>query len=183
VSSTGLFPLSSALVDGLISVDFSANCLARLVSLRRFEEVDEYILSLPKSHPIHSLSREQYQDIVSGPILGLFWSIRVVSLFHDRDVHDPFNCFLLGKSSISQYVTVGSDVASIPLINSIASRYVRPASTTPRTCTSTATPPPTITSPSSSCSRARRTASPSVIQQLNGPALKTSEIFECPSMN
>jgi hypothetical protein len=130
VSSTALCVLSSALADGLIPVDFNADFLARLVSLRRFEEVDEYSLSLPKSHRIHSLSREQYQDIVYGLNLGPVRPIRVAFLFHDldsRDVHDPFNCDLLGKYSISQYAALGYDVAAIPLINSIANRYVSPA--------------------------------------------------------
>jgi hypothetical protein len=126
ISSIGL----SAPPDGLISVDFYAKFLARLVSLRRFEEVDEYIFTLPKSHLIHSLSREQSQDIVYGLNLGPFRSIRMASLFHHLDfcdVGDPFNCYLLGEYSISQYATLGYDVASIPLINSIANRYVRPA--------------------------------------------------------
>jgi hypothetical protein len=64
ISSTGL----SAPPDGLISVDFYANFLARLVSLRRFEEVDEYIFTLPKSHPIHSLSREKYHFFTTSTL-------------------------------------------------------------------------------------------------------------------
>jgi hypothetical protein len=54
----------------------------------------------------------------------------VASFFHyldSRDVHHPFNCDLLGEYSISQYVTLGYDVAAIPLVNSIANHYMRPA--------------------------------------------------------
>jgi hypothetical protein len=51
VSSTGLSALSSILVDRLISVDFYANFLTRVVSLHRFEEVTGYILSFPSHTP------------------------------------------------------------------------------------------------------------------------------------
>jgi hypothetical protein len=64
VRNTVLSALSSILADGLIFVDFYANFLARLVSLRRFEEVDEYTLSLAKSRLIHCLSRAHCRDIV-----------------------------------------------------------------------------------------------------------------------
>jgi hypothetical protein len=129
VSSNGLAALNAALAEGIVSLDFFAEFLAVLVSLRRFEQVDEFILGLPSGDPIYSLSCKQYHDIVFGKNYQQFRPIRVASLFHCLelpDVNDPYNCYLLGRYAISKYLNKGCEITSIPLITPVANRYLRP---------------------------------------------------------
>jgi len=57
VDNNGLSALTIGLANGDISIDFYVDFISKLVSCRRFEEVDQFIMNLPSNHLIHHLSQ------------------------------------------------------------------------------------------------------------------------------
>ena len=97
--------------------------LSCLVKRRSYEELDNYINTLPKDHKIFSLPLSEIEKIVYGMNKMKFRPIRVVSLFHllkPPETIDPYNAYILGKSD---YPSNGYDC---PLINQIGNRYIKP---------------------------------------------------------
>jgi hypothetical protein len=62
--------LTTSLSENIISFDFYADLLASWVTQRRFEEINEFLLKLPRDPPIHSLSPEQMQKVIYGRNMG-----------------------------------------------------------------------------------------------------------------
>ena len=101
--------------------------LASLVSIRQFEEVDQFLSKLPKDHCIFSLPEKQIENIVYGMSKTKYRVIRVSSLYHlltPKTNIDPFNSYLLGKYAVKQYLRQGYNIYDIPFITQITNRYI-----------------------------------------------------------
>jgi len=111
-----------------IDIDLYSQMLSGIVVYQRFDEVDEYILSLDKDHPIFSLEEQKIDQIVFGMNRSKNRPIRVYSLFHylkNIDNVDPYNAWILGKYSIGLFLNNGLDIYEIPHITAIGNRYVK----------------------------------------------------------
>ena len=99
--------------------------LSSLVVFDRFPEIDEFIQSLPKEHPLFLLPKKEIETLVYGKNGAVYRPIRVVSLYHlldesKRDSYvDPYNCYLLGNSNFPD------DAYDCPLIDQIGNRYLQ----------------------------------------------------------
>lgn len=127
VSSDGLEFMDQCLSCDLITPELYGSLLAALVTTKRFEEIDLYILKLPSDHPLFSLNLVQLEQIVYGMNVSPFRPIRVTTLFHflkPVDKVDPYNSYLLGKYVVQQYIDDGVEICDIPNIIPIANRYL-----------------------------------------------------------
>ncbi|OHT16980.1 hypothetical protein TRFO_41408 [Tritrichomonas foetus] len=107
------------------SIDFTffVPILGSVVSKKKYKKVDDFIISLPKTHKLFSMPYTEIEKVVYGMNSMLFRPIRVPSLFHLIPIPnyiDPYNAYVLGTS---EYASNGYDC---PLINQIGNRYIKP---------------------------------------------------------
>ncbi|OHS96246.1 hypothetical protein TRFO_37602 [Tritrichomonas foetus] len=143
VEAKGLEWIEKSFASGLITIDTFAGIIASIVVQHRFDEIDSFILSLPKSHKLFSLSKSIIERIVYGMNRSKFRPIRVYSLFHllqtPKEI-DPYNAWILGKYSLDlliknvtnpSYNTTynngnnnNNSIYEVKLINDIGNRYL-----------------------------------------------------------
>ena len=103
--------------------------LASLVSSCNFEEVEQFVTHLSPAHPIFHLDSEAYDDLVYGKQKGQYRPIRLASLFlflGTAAPTDPYNSYILGRFALKPMLKSGISIHSIPQLQFIANRYIRP---------------------------------------------------------
>jgi len=129
VKADGLKWLQDSFIYGLIDLDTFSSLLSNLVVLRRFDEVDEFILSLPCNHPLFSQSSYSLEKIVYGMNGSRFRPIRVHSLFFlikPPEVIDPYNAWMLGNCVLDQFLCRGNKIFDFPELIDVGNRFIHP---------------------------------------------------------
>lgn len=88
------------------------------------KEVDEYIESLPKTHPIFALQQEDIVTLCYGyEGAKNHFPLKIMSLFtllESTQKVDPFNAYMVGKYSIEKF----SNMEDLPCFCAVVNRYI-----------------------------------------------------------
>lgn len=127
----GLETLELALQQQLLTIDKYSIILSHLVLQQRFDELEDFILKLPKTHLLFS-NVQNLQQIAYGMNSGNYKPIRVFSLFSylpPMTEIDPYNAGMLGKFALDNLINElkeNQTIYDIPLIKYIGNRYLSP---------------------------------------------------------
>ena len=129
IEADGLEWLQVSLESGLISIDLFANILSNLVVFRRFDEIDNFIFSLNKDHPLFKLQKQTLEKIVYGMNSARMRPIRVYSLFlyiDGPEYLDPYNAWMLGNCLLDHFLAEKKSIFDFPYIKEVANRFLLP---------------------------------------------------------
>ncbi|OHT16670.1 hypothetical protein TRFO_41662 [Tritrichomonas foetus] len=129
VECEGLEFIEKCYQNGLLQIDLYSMILGSLVAFRQFEEIDKFIIRLPKDHLLFQISQKQMEMIVFGMNSAKYRPMRVPSLFHYLETKsnvDTYNSYILGRFAIKQFLKQGYDIFEIPFITEISNRYLQP---------------------------------------------------------
>lgn len=110
--------------DNLITIEKVAIILSKLVVFKGFPEIDEFIMNLPKNHPLFDLDKEYMMKIVYGesPQFPLIRSTSAIPFILPIDHLDPYNAWILSTRFVDQYK---DDIFKTPMLTAIFNRNVK----------------------------------------------------------
>lgn len=108
----------------IIDIEMVKNLLIGLTSRVSVQNVDDFIESLPKTHPLFKLESDNIRSLIYGcEDPPAFYPIKLYSLFHLIPCPwsiDPYNASIVGKKVLSKY----DDILNLPIISEIGNRYI-----------------------------------------------------------
>ena len=107
--------------------DVYLDVLAATVYFRRFDEVEDYIKTLPEDHKLFQVSVPELEKVVYGMNTCQYRPIRVRSLAHLVGIPeyvDPFNAWMLAHKYLDHQLAQGVEISDIPSIDAICNRFV-----------------------------------------------------------
>ncbi|KAK8840276.1 hypothetical protein M9Y10_030831 [Tritrichomonas musculus] len=124
VNENGIEWLNKVFNDQIINLHQFTFLINSLTKNAYINEVDKYIESLPKDHPIFTISQEDLMTLSYGFENSYhFYPLKITSLFHllkCPQTIDPYNAYMLGKHFFDKI----QNKEEFPILNEIVNRYI-----------------------------------------------------------
>lgn len=121
----GLKWIDSIFNQKIIDIQMVKNLIIGLTKRLANKNVDEFIESLPKDHPLFSLEEGDIHSLVYGfETPPVYFPIKVYSLFHlitCPEKVDPYNASLIGSKKVLKKC---KNLMNLPILKDVANRYI-----------------------------------------------------------